>query len=65
MKLGCHYCKGYPDPGFIESDNNGPIYGCPVCNAEYNSEKARRQREFDRAMDQRRRSGPVTNGDRQ
>jgi hypothetical protein len=28
----CKFCEGEPEPGWIETDNNGPIRCCPVCN---------------------------------
>lgn len=28
----CEYCANGPEPGWIETDNNGPIVPCPVCN---------------------------------
>ena len=57
-KLGCAYCDGGPEPGFLWTDNNGPIVSGPVCNFEYDSPKAVRQREFEKA--QRTRSPQVT-----
>lgn len=47
---GCWYCECEPEPGFIRVENGGPIGGCPVCNAEYNS---RREQEFELALAQR------------
>jgi len=35
------------------TENNGPIVACPFCNAEYDTPKARRQREYDQAEYQR------------
>jgi hypothetical protein len=32
-KLGCFYCAGEAEPGWIETDNNGPIGPCPFCNS--------------------------------
>lgn len=32
MKLGCDFCKGEPEPGWIETTDNGPIVPCPICN---------------------------------
>ena len=55
-KLGCPYCHGGPEPGFLETCNNGPIVSCPMCNFEYDSPKAKRQREFDAAEAQRAKS---------
>lgn len=40
----CFYCKGEPETGWIETDNNGPIVPCPVCNP-----KTDREIEYDRA----------------
>jgi hypothetical protein len=34
QKLGCNYCEGEAEPGWIETDNNGPIVPCPICNPE-------------------------------
>jgi len=31
-KLGCRYCEHEPKPGWIETDNNGPIVSRPICN---------------------------------
>lgn len=28
----CPHCRNEPEPGWIETDNNGPIVPCPVCN---------------------------------
>ena len=28
----CPDCEREPEPGWIETDNNGPIVPCPVCN---------------------------------
>ncbi|MER9829197.1 hypothetical protein NKJ51_12520 [Mesorhizobium sp. M0134] len=28
----CFYFEDEPEPGWIETDNNGPIVPCPVCN---------------------------------
>lgn len=28
---GCGYCRKEPEPGWIETDNNGPIVRCPFC----------------------------------
>ena len=33
-KPPCKYCEGEPEPGWIETDNNGPIVRCPICNPE-------------------------------
>lgn len=30
----CFYCQGEPEPGWIETDNNGPIVPCIVCNRD-------------------------------
>ena len=27
----CEYCAGEPEPGRIETPNNGPIVECPIC----------------------------------
>jgi hypothetical protein len=27
----CRYCEDQPEPGRIETDNNGPIVDCPMC----------------------------------
>lgn len=44
----CLYCKGEQEPGWIETDNNGPIVACPVCNPN-----GEREREYYRALFQR------------
>ena len=50
----CSYCDRHgPDRGFLWTDNNGPIVACPICNSEYDSLSAQRQREFDAAERQR------------
>ena len=41
----CHYCKGEPEAGWIETPNNGPIVPCPVCNP-----KTQREIEYERAL---------------
>jgi hypothetical protein len=33
-KAACYYCKNEAEPGRIETDNNGPIVNCPVCNSD-------------------------------
>lgn len=48
--LGCKYCEGEQEPGFIEMDNNGPIVACPVCNADYDTPQKRREREYEAAL---------------
>jgi hypothetical protein len=48
MKLGCEHCKGGPEPGFIETDNNGPILACLACNPTGDKDRA-----WDRAEAQR------------
>lgn len=40
----CPCCKGEPEPGYIETGNNGPIVPCPMCNAEDDYDRAERQR---------------------
>lgn len=30
----CPACKGEPEPGWIETPNNGPIVPCWLCNRE-------------------------------
>jgi hypothetical protein len=51
--LGCDHCRGCSDePGFIETDNNGPIVACPFCNREYDTPQKRREREFEAAQAQ-------------
>lgn len=27
----CFYCANEPEPGWFETDNNGPIVRCPLC----------------------------------
>lgn len=52
--MKCKYCDGAgPSRGFIWTDNNGPIVACPVCNAEYDTPRARREREYEAAEYQR------------
>jgi len=48
----CLYCKGEPEPGFIETLNNGPIVACPLCNKDYDTPQRRREREYEAAMAQ-------------
>lgn len=48
MKLGCAHCEGGPEPGWFETDNNGPIVACPVCNPD-----GEKNRAWDRAEAQR------------
>jgi hypothetical protein len=48
----CPYCKGEPEPGFIETSNNGPIVACPWCNKDYDTPQRRREREYEAAMAQ-------------
>ncbi len=31
---GCHYCERESEPGWLETDNNGPIVPCPFCNSD-------------------------------
>lgn len=38
--MTCEYCKGEPEPGWIEMDNNGPVVCCPVCNPDGDAERA-------------------------
>lgn len=55
MMPNCKYCgDNGPSHGFLWTDNNGPIVACPVCNADYDTAKARRDRDFDAAERQRR-----------
>jgi hypothetical protein len=50
----CKYCEDQgPSRGFLWTDNNGPVVACPICNSEYDTPKARRQREYDAAEYQR------------
>ena len=42
--MACEYCKGEPETGWIETENNGPIVACPVCNPN-----GEREREWQRA----------------
>ena len=30
----CEYCSNESEPGWIETDNNGPIVPCPFCNPD-------------------------------
>ena len=32
IEVKCFYCKNEPEPGWLETDNNGPIVPCPICN---------------------------------
>lgn len=55
-RLGCEHCRNEPEPGWIETDNNGPIMPCR-CNPVTEKDLA-----WDRAEAQRnaqRRSTPV------
>lgn len=36
-KAVCRYCEGEPELGWIETDNNGPIVRCPICNPEHSN----------------------------
>lgn len=47
-ELGCWNCKGEPEPGYIETPNNGPIVPCYICNP-----KTDREIEYERALLQR------------
>lgn len=48
-RIGCAHCQSRgPELGWIETDNNGPIVCCPMCNP--NGEK---DRSFDLAEAQR------------
>ena len=49
-KLGCAYCKGEPEPGYIEMPDNGPVVPCPVCNPETDYDRAEAQRRFMRGI---------------
>ncbi len=31
-EVGCEHCASEAEPGWIETDNNGPIVPCPLCN---------------------------------
>lgn len=46
----CYYCKGEPEPGYIEMPNNGPLVNCPICNPDPDDfTKAEQQRDMQRA----------------
>lgn len=30
----CPYCENEPEPGWIETENNGPIVRCPFCTPD-------------------------------
>lgn len=48
-RIGCAHCQNAgPELGWIETDNNGPIAPCPMCNPN-----GRRDRDFDLAEAQR------------
>lgn len=32
--VACRNCDGEPEPGWIETLNNGPIVPCPICNPD-------------------------------
>ena len=37
----CPHCDGAgPNPGWIETENNGPIVACPLCNPDGEKERA-------------------------
>ena len=48
QKLGCRYCEGEPEAGYIEMPNNGPVVPCPICNNETDFDKAEAQRDAQR-----------------
>lgn len=38
---GCEHCDDAgPDPGWLYTDNNGPIVACPICNKDGEKERA-------------------------
>jgi hypothetical protein len=41
----CFYCVGQSEPGWIETDNNGPIVRCAMCNRDESDD-------YQRALDQ-------------
>ena len=49
------FCEGEPEPGWIETGNNGPIVCCPICNPDGEEKAARRRRdwEYDQALAQK------------
>jgi hypothetical protein len=55
---GCDYCRGGPEPGWIETDNNGPIVNCPMCNEDKSSwlERVWKSAETQRDQQNKRRS---------
>lgn len=60
-KLGCRYCQGEPEPGYIEMPNNGPVVPCPICNRkdDYDFAEAQRQEQAERGLAQLRRRGII------
>ena len=36
----CEYCQAESEPGWIETDNNGPIVPCPICNDDGSKPRA-------------------------
>lgn len=37
----CSHCEDEPEHGWIETDNNGPIVPCPVCNPHSSATSSR------------------------
>lgn len=65
IKVGCAYCRDAgPEHGFLWTDNNGPVVACPVCNAAYDTDRARRKREFEAATTARDRTARAILGDK-
>lgn len=46
-QVQCFYCASEPEPGWIETPDNGPIVRCPFCNPEPDDyTKAEQQRDM-------------------
>ena len=53
--MKCTYCKGGPDPGWMWTENNGPIVACPVCNPDGEKDRIWEMAELQRSEQLRRR----------
>ena len=45
----CEYCANEPEPGWMETSNNGPIVPCPLCN--FDGKRPRESRSLSRYAD--------------